>query len=205
MNDLGLDLDFGRTSGRRSKEVGVEVLRELEPSDAEQAQAERGSTAPNLKKLRDRHHALAKALATGTPEGDAAIMCGYSPSRVSILKDDPAFVELVAFYRKGQEEQYYGIHEKLAGVAGDALDELSERLEEKPEDFTPGQLMDLAKLGADRTGHGPSSSTQVDVRVGLADRLDSARKRLASRKDIGLDIEGSAKDITPAEGSPTHE
>ena len=170
MNDLGLDLDLGmRTAGRKHVEVGVEVLRELVPGDAEMANAERGSKAPEIKKLRDRHHALAKALATGTEEGEAAIMCGYSLSRVSILKDDPAFKELVAFYRKGQEEQYYGIHEKLAGVAGDALDEIQERLEAKPDEFSIGQLMDLTKLGADRTGHGPSSSTTVDVRHGLAD------------------------------------
>ena len=123
-------------------------------------------------------------------------MCGYDPSRVSILKSDPAFTELVAFYRKGQEEQYYGIHEKLAGVAGDALDELQERLEEKPKDFSVGQLMDLSKMGADRTGHGPSSSTTIDVKHGLAEKLDAARKRVERLRDEPIELE--AKDITPA-------
>ena len=44
-----------------------------------------------------------------------------------------------------------------------------------------GQLMELTKLGADRTGHGPQSSTNLNVRVDLADRLKAARQRVLER------------------------
>lgn len=202
MNDLGLDLNLGtsvRTRGRAAKAIPVTVKRPLVPEDLEYLNTrERGSTAPPIKKLRDRHHALAKCLAQGMEDGDAAILCNYDPSRVSILKSDPAFKELVAFYRKAVQEEYRGIHEKLAGVANDALDEITDRLEEKPEDFSVGQLMELSKMGADRTGHGPTSKTQVDVRHGLADKLEAARARaLAARQDEVLPIESTARDITP--------
>ena len=161
MNDLGLDLDLGmtpRTRGRAAKPISVTVVRELDAEDIEYLNTvERGSVAPPVKKLRDRHHALAKCLAQGMSDGDAAIMCNYNLSRVSILKGDPAFQELVAYYRKGVEEEYYGMHEQLAGVAKDALAEISERLEDDPEAFSVGQLMELSKMGADRTGFGPTS------------------------------------------------
>ncbi len=205
MNDLGLDLDLSaglgmRTRGRKTIAVGVTVERELEAADIEMAGAERGSKAPDLVKLRDRHHALAKTLAQGTAEGEAAIMCGYSVSRVSILRSDPAFSELVSFYRKGVEEQYYGIHEKLSGLASDSLDELGDRLENRADEFSVTQLMDLTKMGADRTGHGPSSSTTVDVRHGLADKMESARKRIERFREQTIDV--TAIDVTPVQESP---
>lgn len=201
MNDLGLDLNFSggiRTRGRAAKPVAVAVERDLTPDDLEYlATIERGTTAPDVKKLRDRHHALAKCIAQGMKDGDAAIMCDYDISRVSILKGDPAFQELVAFYRKGVEEQYYGMHEKLAGIASDALSELSDRIEDKPEDFSVGQLMELTKLGADRTGHGPSTKTEVDVRHGIADKMDRARQRALAARQASAEQGIGLKDITP--------
>jgi hypothetical protein len=204
MNDLGLDLDLGmtpRTRGRAAKPVTVSVVRELEVEDLEYLNTvERGSVAPPIKSLRARHHALAKCLAQGMSDGDAAIMCNSNLSRVSILKGDPAFQELVSYYRKGVEDEYYGMHEQLAGIAKDALGELSDRLEEHPDDFSVGQLMELGKMGADRTGFGPTSKTQVDVRHGLADKLDAARKRTLELRKPSI-IEGEAielKDVTPA-------
>ena len=206
MNDLNLDLDLGltpRTRGRAAKPLTVTVERELGDADIEHLNTvERGSTAPPIAKLRDRHHALAKCIAQGMKDGEAAIMCDYDQSRVSILKSDPAFQELVAFYRKNVEEQYYGMHERLAGVAKDALIEISDRMEANPDDFSVGQLMELTKLGADRTGYGPSSTTKVDVRHGIADKMDAARKRALELRRSDT-IDGSAvelKDITPEGG-----
>jgi hypothetical protein len=120
--------------------------------------------------------------------GEAGIVCGYSASRVSILQDDPAFRELLHFYRQDVEREYRGLHEKLAGLATDAASVLADRLEDSPDDISIGQLQEIVKLGADRTGHGPqSSSTHLNVNVDLAGRLQRARERVRDRVTV---IEG---------------
>jgi hypothetical protein len=171
--DLGL-----RLTGRGSKQVTMVVGADLTQADLDSLQDERGTVAPQLKKLRTKHHALARAIASGIGDGDAAILIGYTASRVSILKSDPSFNELVRFYTAKVDDKYLGMHERMAGLGLDAVNELSDRLDEDPEAFSNTQLMEMASRMADRTGHGPSSSTNVNVKVGLADRLAESRKRM---------------------------
>lgn len=165
-----------RTRGRPAKEVLVSEVGPVTQADLVVLNEARRSESPALKRISDRHHGLARALASGMPEGEAAVLHGYSLSRVSILKGDPAFQQLLAIYRKQTDVLYRGLHEKLVGVAGSALDELETRLEEAPEDISVGQLIQITQLGADRTGHGPQSTT-VNVNIGLADKLRMARER----------------------------
>lgn len=180
--DLDLDLPF-RTSGRAARPIVATVVRPLDRADLMLLQEEKGSQPSALKRLSERHHALARNLAGGMAPGDAGILCGYSNSRVSILQDDPAFRELMEFYRNDVNAQYRDLHTRLSGLALDAADELAERLEEDPTAFSVGQLMETVKMGADRTGFGPqSSSTNLNVNVDMAGRLEAARKRVEQRK-----------------------
>lgn len=179
-----MDLSFlPRTRGRATKAVTAEVVRELDRADLALLGAEKGSKPTALKRIGERHHALARNLAGGMSSGEAGLVAGYCGSRVSILLDDPAFKELVQFYRRDVNAQYRDMHQRLSGLALDAAEVLADRLEDAPDDISTGQLMDLVKLGADRTGFGPqSSSTNVNVNVGIASRLDAARQRVAERK-----------------------
>jgi hypothetical protein len=52
----------------------------------------------------------------------------------------------------------------------DAIELLQERLQSKPEEFTPGMLLDVVKTFADRTGHGPGQSVDVKMSMDLVDR-----------------------------------
>lgn len=178
-----------RTVGRAPRELSAELVRPLEEADLALLQTEKGSRPPALKRLSERHHALARTLASGHSPRDAGIICGYSASRVSILQDDPAFRELVEFYRADVEQRYLGMHEVLAGLSLDAAMELRERLEAdmdaEDKAMSVGQLIELTKMGADRTGFGPqSSSTNLNVNVDLAGRLEAARRRVAARRVI---------------------
>lgn len=174
-----------RTTGRAAKPCSATLVRELDSADIALLGEEKGSKAPPLKRLSERHHALARCLAQGMSPGDAAINCGYVPSRVSILQADPAFQELLSFYRQDVNEKYMDMHSVLAGLSLDAAMELRERLEDDTQTdekkISVGQLVELTKLGADRTGFGPQSS-QVNVNVDLAGRLEAARKRVAMRQ-----------------------
>lgn len=176
-----------RTTGRAAHPVEFEILGELTDLDLSLLSEERGTKAPAIKRLSERHHALARNLASGMKIGEAAAVCGYDISRVSILKDDPAFVELIKFYGEQVNAQYAGLHEVLAGMSLDAALILRERMEDNPEKIKVAELLEISKMGADRTGHGPSSTQQVNVNVGIGDRLEAARRRIAER-DKMIDI-----------------
>ena len=124
-----------------------------------------GVTNADIKRIRPTHHRLARLLATGLDETKAALLCNYSPARVSILKSDPAFQELLAGYAGEVDDKWLDTVEVMAGLSEDALHELQARLEETPELFNNVQLMDLAKLTLDRTGNGPTSTQNLNVKA----------------------------------------
>jgi hypothetical protein len=179
---MDLELDTLRTRGRAPITISATYVRDVDEADVAALGLEKGSKAPALKRLSDRHHALARAISSGIPPGEAALMCGYVLSRVSILCDDPAFQELLAFYREEKDRAFRSVQDKLAGMASDVLDEIQLRIEEEPEKLTTSQLIQLASFAADRSGNGPASSTtNLNVNVGLADRLEAARRRVKGR------------------------
>lgn len=178
---MELSQELFRTRGRAPNPVVAAVVRELDHADMVLLAVEKGSKPSAVKRLTDRHHALARNIASGMAIGDAAILQGYTISRVSILQGDPAFKELLSFYRDAAERPYRDLHVRLSGLAMDAAEELSSRLEDEPEKIPIGQLMELTKMGADRTGYGPQA-TNLNVNVDLAGRLEAARKRVAMRK-----------------------
>lgn len=186
---LGLDI---RTIGRSSVPLVTREVRELVPEDLALLGTERGIQPLPIKRIGERHHALARALAAGTPSGEAAVVVGLTPSRVSILLNDPSFAELVGFYRTKVDALYIDRNEQLAGLSMDAVSELRRRLEEEPDDITVNALVEITKLGADRTGLGPKSTQDVNVNVGLSARLQEARERVAARRMI---------DVTPLEAA----
>lgn len=171
--DLGLQLN-----GRHSKTIAAVVAGNLTQSDLDSLEDDRDSTTQPIMKLRHKHHALARSIASGMDGVTAAVLVGYTESHVSVLKSDPSFKELVRFYTVKVDEAYLGMHERMAGLGLDAVNELSDRLDEDPDAFSNTQLLEMASRMGDRTGHGPSSSTNVNVKVGLADRLLSARNRM---------------------------
>lgn len=178
---MGLPLDIVRTTGRSEREVRARVVRELAAGDLALLAEEKGSRPAPVVRLRERHHALARLLAEGRKPGEAAVICGYDLSRVSILQGDPTFQDLVKLYRDDVNQRYGDMHTVLAGLSLDGALVLRERLEEAPEKIKTADILEIVKLGADRTGHGPTATQQVNVNVNLADRLQEARKRLAAR------------------------
>ncbi len=185
---MELNTEIFRTRGRAAKPVEAAVLRELDASDMVLLQCEKGSKPSAVKRLTERHHALARNIASGMAISEAAIFQGYTISRVSILQSDPAFKELLDFYREDAQRPYRDLHNRLSGLATDAAEELASRLEADMEQdeisekkISVGQLMELTKMGADRTGFGPQT-TSLNVNVDLAGRLEAARRRVAMRK-----------------------
>ena len=185
-----MDDHFGlglRIGGRPSKAISFNVDRELEATDLDLLDTPRQSTAPAIKKLRERHHALAKVLAQGMPDGEAALICGYSQSRLSILKSDASFRDLIVFYQDAGSERFIDQKIQLNELGIDALDDIRTRMENDEEPLTLQETMEIAKLALDRSGFGPSSKTTVDIKVGIAERMHKAQERLIRMRDVTPD------------------
>lgn len=165
--------------------LGVEPITE---GDLEKLAEARGVKPLPIKRLSDRHHKLAKAIASGRSTSECAIIAGYDPSRVSVLKGDATFKDLVAYYRSQAARGDDLLFDELNGLAFDAVTEMRRRVEEQADDLTIDELNRLAQLGLDRTGYGAKKTEEKTLTVNFGDRLEAARRRV---------IEHEMKDITP--------
>lgn len=151
-----------------------------------------------LRRITERHHAVARLLAGGTSVSHVAVITGLTPANIYRLRDDPSFQELVEFYRADIHDTYRSMHAQLAGIGEDALAELRDRLENEPEKMSNTFLLDLVTKVADRTGNGPTtrSTSEVHVTLDIASRMKAARE--AARAAV---IEAEARDVTPQEAA----
>ena len=153
--------------------------------------------------LRDNHHRIARAVASGMSIADIAATCGVSYNRVSSLKADPAFQELVAHYRAlvtAEWAQQDTVIEFLRGNALKAQAMLSDKLDAASEagEFLPTRdLLGIAELGLDRTGYGKVNKN-INVNVDFAAKLEAARNRSA-RANFVRTIEALGETISPTE------
>ena len=152
-----------------------------------------------LKRLSARHHRLAQCLAEGIPPTEAGVICGYVPSRVSVLQNDSAFKNLISFYAAKRQEAFIQTGMKLADVADTALDILQERLEDKPDDISTTSLLAIAATALDRSGHGPSS-TQKNVNISLSsDELEKLKQRVFSTQPGSVKLLPSQSEVERGE------
>jgi len=176
--------------GRKAIASPIEItnLRELKRADLAVLAAPRPPNA--LQQLRDNHHRVARALASGMSNTDVALTCGISINRVSMLKSDPAVKELIAHYRSMLTAEWLKEADpvidflrsnslKAAAMLSDKLDAAAEA-----DEFLPTRdLLGIAELGFDRTGYGKVNKN-LNVNVDFAANLEAARKRSASARQI---------------------
>lgn len=169
----------------------VEVVRELEEADVLLLGVEtQGSITPPVKRLNDRHHKVAQLLASGMPAVEVSAVTGMCQSRISILKNDPAFKDLLAFYQASSRSAAVDQLSRLGLLTAVAVEELAHRIEEKPEELTAKDLVSIAKLAADRSGFGPTSKQQIlHAHVGPRE-IAELKKGLAS---------GNVRFLTPTD------
>lgn len=142
-----------------------------------------------VKRLRDSHHALARALASGMKVADASLATGYSPSRISMLQADPAFAELLDHYRRTKAEAIIDVEARALGLGADAMQELHERLMDNPEAITDPVLLETITKMLGIAGYGPvSRSINKNFNYGIGDRLD--RIEAKQRSDYQISSQG---------------
>lgn len=178
-----MDLDLPRTRGRAVTAPPVEIIGEVEQEDLALLTEEGrpSGQSQHVKTLSDRHHSVARLLAQGHSPWEVAAITGYDNSRISILQTDPAFRELLAHYRGMEGSTVADVAARVRDAAATAVTKLLDRLENDP----TIEFADLSKSARDlldRAGYGPKSTREVNINVGLAERVEQARQRaLASR------------------------
>jgi hypothetical protein len=138
--------------GRRPAHNAYAVVRELGEEDVGELWVSAGKAPVGaIKTLRYQHHLLARLVAQGKTLTEINAITGMSGTRVSVLKADPTFAELVEFYSEELKEIYCNVHERMAALGVSVMEELQERFEEEPEKFSKRELMELFALMADRS------------------------------------------------------
>lgn len=149
------DFQILSTRGKKAKAQDAFVVRELGDVDLPLI-LDPPAVLPNsggaVKTLRSPHHQLARLIAQGVKGPDIQMITGYTPSRISVLKGDPAFQELVSYYAGQTEEVFVDVHKRMAQVGVMAMEELQTRLEEEPEKIGVTTLMDIIDMT-----HGPKA------------------------------------------------
>lgn len=198
-----------RLKGRAHRPVvDAQKLRELTPADLALLELEGNRTTSASKpiaRLNQRHHGLARALAGGMKDTEAAIVTGYDPSRISILKGDPTFRALVDFYRENLDKVFSDLHEKMAGLSAEAADRLRDLLENDENVLSASVLLDILKATADRTGYAPK--TQVEVKTLHLTPDDLRRLKDETNETHRVRIVGGSDDrgaavLLPSTGQP---
>lgn len=152
------------------------AVRELGPTDESPAAAPR-----MLTRLRDSHHQVARLIAAGQPTQEVSRITGYSISRLSWLQNqDPAFRELVEFYRQDSRDTAQAVEARLLGVALDAVQTFHERMLDEPETLSPATVLEAAKVLLDRAGYAPvTKSVNKNLNLNIGARFDAAKDKVA--------------------------
>lgn len=151
-----------------------------------------------IKTLRYNHHLLAKAVAAGKTLLECSQISGMSGPRISELKNDPAFQELVSFYAEELHDVYVDVHQRMATLGTSVLEELQERFETEPEKFSKRELMDLFTTMADRSiatakgGPKPQNGLAVGPAGGLALQINFVSPPTAEGETIEAQVVSGA-------------
>ncbi len=159
----------------------VSDIRELQRADLVVLSQPRPGAS--VQTLRDSHHRIARAVASGLSNAEVSAATGYSIPRINTLRQDPTFKELVAHKRSMIDVEWAEsadpVIELLKTNALKAQAMISDKLDAAMDagEFLPTRdLLGIGELGLDRTGYGKVNKN-VNVNVDFAASLEAARKR----------------------------
>lgn len=152
---------------------------------------ERGGRAPaRLKGFRDTHHRLARLVAAGLRPEEIMRQTGYSYNRLSTIKCDPAFQELVAQFRVKIDNAFV---DEFAETSLSNMMRAERQIEHHLDDADEtGELLPLKTLmmltsdRADRFGYG-KKTLNTNVNIDFARNLE----RMAARQGKLTTIDAS--------------
>lgn len=159
--------------GRPGQTLLLTVERELTSADLFRLATEPDlprAVVPGIKRLKPSHHAMARYIAAGKTYVETAHLVGATAQRIGDLdRHDPAFQELVAYYKEQIDEisvaDAQRVQLKLLDAAETAVDEINDRLDDpkKRGEIPIGELRQVVQMGADRTVAPPKTAQPTVV------------------------------------------
>lgn len=193
---VGPNRSLSRASAR--EEDDFEILRELQPADISRLAVAVVSAQPfSLARLRHSHHKLAQLIAAGRPEIEISAITGYDPEWIQTIQGDPAMANLIAGYAEQAGVARVELSDKARVLGVNALEELGDRLESDPKEWTKGQLMDLAKLSA-KIAHGGAGAKPGQFGVASGPGVNIEVK-FVNAPQMSADLSGPIIDLEPRE------
>lgn len=182
---MDIDLNLETVVIPNRSEAVAEVIGPLTRADIKMLAVKEGrpDDAPIglLKRLSNRHHALAQALAKGMTNWEAGLAAGYDENYVAILKADPTFANLVTFYIEKNSHDDQDLADLNRAAAKEFLHEMLDRLEDPAErkKLTFNQVLQGMTITGDRAGLAPATNVnhKHEHTIGMADRMQRARER----------------------------
>lgn len=149
--------------------LSIEVERELTEEDLVELANLPDNSPPQVKTISSRHRRTAMMVAEGKDNHLIADALGYTPARISQLKQDPSFKELVHYYSDQLHEKSLGdeqrFQEKLRSAGEQALDLINDRLEDPivRDRISTSELRNIVTVAADRTVAPPKAMVNAPV------------------------------------------
>lgn len=164
---------------------------------------------PPLKRIRAVHHQVARLLASGMKQSEVSLHTGFCASRLSILKNDPSFNELVSHYQTVEEEVFVDTRKRVAALGVSVAEVLHDRVLESPDDMSTKELTNLLSAALDRGGFAPvqrsitttTNMTPEDI-AAIKDALGNAPRR---ERLIEGEYSSEPANTTPGMGSDLSE
>jgi hypothetical protein len=172
-----------RTRGPSRAGAGTKIISVRSITEEDFELLRRPAAKFNLSNIRDSHHNVARHLASGMKAYEVAAATGYSTARILMLRDDPAMVELVAYYRELITEGWAATMDAHQAVAianmRKAERMLSDKLDAADEanDTLPvRELIAITSDRMDRFGYGKKTAN-LNINVDFAAKLEAAIAR----------------------------
>jgi hypothetical protein len=182
--------------------LSIEVERELTEEDLLELRNMPKNSPPPVKVLSARHKRTAMMVAQGKEDIIIADALGYTPARISQLKQDPGFQYLVNRYENQIHEESLDdekrYQEKLRTAGEMALDEINDRLEDpgRKAVISTSELRQIVTVAADRTVAPPKNVvSQATAPAHIT--LNFGRELKPKVKTLNSDGEEIKEDITP--------
>lgn len=191
---------LGEPKGRKAaKMIAWEVIRSLRvPDDLHFLTESLPAPRANLTQIRHSHHQLAQLMAQGTDQVECSRLTGYNNAYISVLKGDPTFKELIAYYSSQRDQAFVDVVERMRSLGLSTLDELQARLENDPGSYSNRELMEQAELtlikpmaasrGQIQPGQAGNTGVSVNVKFVQAAPAGATEGPIIDVTDSGKDV-----------------
>lgn len=172
---------------------------EASPEEAQKEALAEAEDPADLKRVREKHHTVARLIAKGMQQSLVATISGYDQAYLSVLLNNPAMQELIEMYRMQAGAVHEVVGEKLRTVGLKALEKLDEQIEANK--LSNNDLIQAAKLGFDRAGHGPTSTQRTVSETHILDHAELQKLQknaLAGSKEYIVPVEEVRQALLPA-------